>query len=214
MSLTYGPKLAFVAFEVNFECQGGKERWSSVSDAHKIVTDLGLDFVPYNLVDATIEEMDHQRDLPSEQAFKNGMADRNNPSTFKKREGIVVRPPAELYDFQGGRFLAKHKSEEFSEREHQPKLQDPEATAEKLKGQAIADEWVTNMRLQHVLDRAKIELKIEPNEPKFIPDIIKLMIEDVTRESTGEVEMSRQAIKLIGNKTAEMFRQYLKETSR
>jgi len=212
MSLTYGPHLKFVAFEVKFQCQGDRERWSNVPDAERIANALGLDFVAYNLVDATPEEMDRQRDLPSEQAFKNGMAKRDDPSTYKMREGIVVRPPMELYDFQGGRFLAKHKSDKFAEREHQPKLQDPEATAKKLEGQSIAQEFVTPMRLQHVLDRAKTELGIEPNDPKYIPDLIKLMVEDITREAKGEVEMSKQAVKYIGNATAVMFKQNLQET--
>ena len=211
MSETYGPKLAFVAFEVKFQCQGDRERWSDVPDAEGIAKALGLDFVAYNLVDATFDEMDRQRDLPSEQAFKNGMAKREDPATWKMREGIVVRPPMELYDFQGGRFLAKHKSDKFSEREHTPKLQDPEATAKRLEGQEVAKEWVTIMRFQHVLDRAKTELGIEPDEPKYIPDLIKLMVEDVTREAEGEVEMSKQVVKFIGNATAEMFRQHLKE---
>ena len=212
MSDTYGPVLRFVAFELMFTTQGDRERWYNVPDAEQIVKALGLDFVSYNLVDATIEEMDKQRDLPSEQAFKNGMAKREDPSTWKKREGVVIRPPMELYDFQGGRFLAKHKSEEFAEREHTPKLQDPEATMAIADGKKIAQEFVTPMRLQHILDRAKVELNIEPNETKYIPDLIRLMIEDVGREAAGEIVMTKQATKWIGNRTAELFRQHLQDS--
>lgn len=209
MSVTYGTQLKFVAFEVKFDCKGDKERWYTVPEAEAIVKKLGLDFVSYNLVDATIENIDAQRDLPSEQAFKNGCAIREDKTTWKDREGVVVRPPAELYDFQGGRFLAKHKSEKFSEREHTPKLQDPEATQAIADGKKIAQEWVTLMRLQHIIDRAKVELNIEANEPKYIPDLIKLMIEDVTREGKDEIVMSKQAMKQIGNMTATLFKDYL-----
>lgn len=213
MSATYGRELKFVAFEVKFACKDG-ERWYDVPDAEAVAKSLGLDFVSYSLIDATVEECDKQRDLPSEQAFKNGCADRNNPSTYKEREGIVLRPPMELYDFHGGRFLAKHKSTKFAEREHQPKVSFDDAGKMQLiaDAKAIAKEWVTVMRLQHVLDRAKIELQIEPNETKYIPDLIKLMIEDVTREAEGEIIVTPQALKQIGNMTAALYKEHLKNS--
>lgn len=209
MSHTYGPNLKFVAFEVMIEADG-RERWYNVPDAERVVRMLGLDFVAYELCVADVEEMDRQRDKPSEEAFKAGMAIREKPETWKKREGIVIRPPVELYDFQGGRFLAKHKNEEFAEREHTPKVGEGSEVLKEAK--AIADEWVVRERLLHVIDRVRVEAKLEEvNKAEHIPLLISAMIEDITREAAGEIEMSKQAQRQIGNKTATMFKELLQE---
>lgn len=209
MSHTYGPNLKFVAFEVMFKADG-RERWYNVPDAERIVRLLGLDFVSYELCTTDLLELDRQRDLPSEEAFKAGMAIREKPETWKQREGIVIRPPVELYDFNGGRFLAKHKHAKFSERQNQPNVGENAILITEAK--AIADEWVVRERLLHVIDRVKVENGVEEvNDPKQIPLLIKTMIEDVGREAANEIVMSKQVEKQIGNKTALLFKEWLQE---
>jgi hypothetical protein len=70
---------------------------------------------------------------------------------------------------------------------------------------AIANEWVVPERLNHILTSGVIEAKIE-NTGK----IIQLMIEDVLKESKGEIIDSPGARKEIGRLTALMFKESLK----
>ena len=74
------------------------------------------------------------------------------------------------------------------------------------KAQDIAAEWVTEMRLTHVLD----------NFPgagmEQIPDIFKAMNEDIQREAGGEIVFSKEARKEVSRQTATMFKQRLQES--
>jgi hypothetical protein len=70
---------------------------------------------------------------------------------------------------------------------------------------AIANEWVTLERLNHVLNRGEVEAKIE-NTGK----IIELMTEDIVREAEGEIVDSPDARKQIGRLTALMFKDFIK----
>lgn len=196
MRKTYGDKLRFVAFEVMIG-----DKWLCVPAAESIVNAFGLDFVPYGKVAATIESLDFMRDAPSQQSVKNGIMEE------RKREGIVIRPIEEFTRNNGGRVIAKHKSELFSETKTPRSLAD---TEEKLailtKAQDIASEWVTEMRLTHVLD----------NFPgagmEQIPDIFKAMNEDIAREAGGEIVFSKEARKEVSRQTAVMFKRRLQES--
>jgi len=198
MRKTYGDKLRFVAFEVMIG-----EKWLCVPAAESIVTAFGLDFVPYVKIKTTIEELDFWRDAPSQQSVKNGIIEE------RKREGIVVRPIEEFTRNNGGRVIAKHKSEAFAETKSPRSLAD---TEEKLailtKAQDIAAEWITEMRLTHVLDNfpgASVEQ---------IPDIIKAMNEDIEREAGEEIVFSKEARKEVSRQTAMMFKRRLQESLR
>ncbi len=68
---------------------------------------------------------------------------------------------------------------------------------------AIADEWVTPMRLEHVLQR------VPADDMSAAPKVIAAMVEDVYREGKGEVVESREATTAIGRKTAELLKKYL-----
>jgi len=209
MAHTYGPKLKFVAFEVKLEADG-RDRWYSVPDAERIARALGLDFVYYELCVTDLAELDRQRDLPSEEAFKAGMAERDKPETWKLREGIVIRSPVELYDFQGGRFLAKHKRKEFSERAHAPKV--GEASVVLTEAKAIADEYVVRERLLHVMDQVKIANNLEAvDKVAYIPLIIAEMIADINREASPATEMTKPVMKQIGNAAATQYKELLQE---
>lgn len=192
MKDTYGDKLKFVAFEVMIG-----DTFLAVPQAEAFVLPFGIEFVHYKRIPCTIEALDAERDAPSVQAERNGCG-------VKKREGIVIRPLIELHKNNGKRIMAKHKGEDFIE------TRTPREFGENLEvlkeAQAICDEWVTEMRLTHVLDAF-------PNAD--ITDtgkVIKSMTEDIAREAKGEIEFSNEAFKLISRTTATMFKNRLKST--
>jgi len=188
MKEIYGSKLLFVSFEVKVD-----ESWLAVPVAEQVAHDLGLDFVDYRIIPATIEAIDAERDRESVQAIKNGVGE------GKKREGIVLRPLIELRKNNGDRIIAKHKNEDFRETKT-PRPLDEEKLRILGLAEATADEWVTEMRLTHVLDAfpgAGIERTGE---------IIRAMIEDIEREAGSEVENFKESRKAIGKRTAEMFK--------
>lgn len=202
MSNTYGNAMKFVAFEVRI---GGL--WLSVPRAEEFVKALGLEFVYYKKIPTTIEAIDAERDAPSEQAIRNGMMASTDNAGFSPpiREGIVLRPIEEVTLNNGDRVIAKHKRQEFME----TKTYKP-VSEEKLKviaeAKAIAEEWVTLERLNHILNRGVVEARIENTGT-----IISLMIEDILREAEGEIEDSPNARKQIAKETALLFKRQLND---
>ncbi len=195
MSDTYGKQLKFIVFEVNI---GGN--WLSVPEAEQIAIGLGLEFVHYKKITTDLQSIDAERDADSVQAVRNGMGE------GKKREGVVLRPLIELRKNNGARIICKHKREDFRETKKQREVTDP-AKLEVLKeAQAIAEEWVTEMRLTHVLD-AFPDATIENT-----PDVIRAMIADVLKESVGEIVDSKEARKAIGSRTAQMFKKRFQDS--
>jgi hypothetical protein len=199
MSKTYGPKLHFTAFEVNINGV-----WLDVPNAENYVKNLGLEFVPYELVDATEENINRERDRDSIIAIWRGMG------AGHIREGIVIRPPFEVVMNDGERCMAKHKRDEF--REHKSSrsiVEDPEKRAVLEAAEAVADEWCVPMRLQHVLGHLTKD-DVEPTMSQM-GDIIKAMIEDIYVEAGDEIKQSRDVEKAIGTKTVKLFTQYLRQ---
>jgi hypothetical protein len=187
MSDVYGKDLKFVAFDVKVgDC------WLSVPQAAEVCGLLGLDFVWWDEVEANVDLLNLVRDQESTQAVRNGMGN------DKESEGIIIRPLIELTKNNGDRIIAKHKRDKFRETAKVRKVVDP-AQMEVLKeAQAIADEWVTAMRLEHVIDKLPgVSLGVE-----FISKLIPAMVEDVKRESEGEVEWTTAAGKAVGKNTA------------
>lgn len=196
MSGTYGDKLRFVVFEVQVGyC------WLDVPKAESVALCLGLDFVPYRVVSTDIEVLNAEMHRPSEQAVKCGITEP------KMREGIVLRPLIELTKNNGARVIAKHKNEEFAERAHQPKLSKKWTPEMQAEAESIADEWVTPMRMQHVIDKLAT-----PHDIEQTGEVIAAMIEDVFREANGEIVASPEARKMISRKTALMYKTWLRET--
>lgn len=193
MRATYGDALKFIAFDV----QVG-ETWLSVPDADQVVAALGLEFVPFLEVSTDLVELDHARDAPSVVAQRRGCGG------DKPREGVVLRPPVEMTLNNGHRVVAKHKREAFSERATPQKVVDPAKLAILAEAQAIAQEWVTPMRLSHVLDKLP-----RPLDMRATPQVIAAMIADVYREAAGEVVESRDATTAIGRRTAGLFKEWL-----
>jgi len=189
MGKTYGPDLRFVVFDVKIDAS-----WLAVPQAEDIAEHLGLEFVEYCKVSTDIASLDAARDADSVQALRNGMG------AGHLREGIVLRPLVEVRMNNGERIIAKHKSDAFAERLHQPKI-GKEPTEQMTEARAIADEWVTPMRLTHVLDKMPPETGIEQTG-----DVIRAMLEDVLREAAGEIEDTKDVRKAVGQAAARMFK--------
>lgn len=195
MSKTYGPHLQFVAFEVKI----GKS-WLKVPAANSICTSLGLDFVHWKEVSTDLEELDRERDADSVQAMKNGMGEGH------KREGIVLRPLIELTKNNGERIIAKYKRDDFGETKT-PRPVNEETLKVLTDAENIAEEWVTEMRLTHVLDK----LNLETAQMEDAEKVIKAMIEDVFREGKDEIVESKLVRKYIGKKTISLLKDRLKK---
>jgi len=193
MSATYGKQLKFVAFDVRIG-----ETWLAVPDAHDVVKKLDLEFVHYRKVPATVEALDAERAEPSVQAIRNGMGGTH------KREGIVIRPLVEMTLSNGARVIAKHKIDEFRETKT-PRPVDAEKAEALAEAQSIADEWCSDERLRHVLDKLPQPVGIEHTGA-----VIKAMIDDVIVEAGDEIVDSKDARKAIGKRTAKMLGAYIK----
>jgi hypothetical protein len=207
MEDVYGPT-NFVAFEVckeimrpNGPCDVYREVWLEVTRAERFVKALGLPFVFYERGPATPEWLDAQRNRPSEQAKRNGCGDN------KEGEGIVVRAPMEVYDEQGGRFIAKYKRDGFRETSTARPLTEADIVALK-NAEEIANEWVVEERLNHVLSAlvAKGHAQLTIRDTRLVMDT---MIEDVSNEAAGKIEWSESAGRAIGMRAAELFKMRL-----
>ncbi len=201
MSDFYGKQLQFIAFEVKIG-----ESWLDVPNAEQVATRFGLEFVPYKKVPATLEALDAERDADSEIAIRRGMG------TGHMREGIVIRPMIEVRDNAGARIMAKHKRDEFRETATPRSAKPVDEGKQKVldDAESIALEWVTTMRLHHVLDSLRAEVQREPG----IEDtgrIVKMMVEDVEREGRDEVILTKEGRKAIGSAAARMFKKMIND---
>ncbi len=195
MSATYGASLKFVAFDVKIG-----ESWLSVTNAEQFVIHMGLEFVDYALVSTDLEALNAERDKPSTQAVRNGIVEP------KIREGVVLRPFYEWKDHRGNRVIVKHKRAEFAERGRPNVELDPSRREQLAGAEAIALEWVTPMRLEHVIDHIVSQRAEKEIEMRDTPLVIAAMIEDVTREASGEIDDNDAARKAIGRKAVELFK--------
>jgi hypothetical protein len=189
MSKVYGPTLKFIVFDVKIN-----DSWLAVPNAEDVVSKLNLEFVYYTTLPTDVSALDSERDAFSVQAVRNGMGN------DKPREGIVLRPVIELTTNNGERVIAKHKGEAFRETRTERKV-NPDKQKVLEEASAIADEWVTAMRLEHVLQKFQPDVSIESTGA-----VIKAMIEDVFREAEGEIVESREAKSAISKKTADLFK--------
>lgn len=198
-SWRYGKELKFIVFDVRVG-----ELWLSVPNAAEIAALLGLEFVHYKKISTDLAAIDAERDAPSEQAKRNGV------DGEKRREGIVLRPLIELRKNNDDRIIAKHKGPEERETATEREVDDPARLEVLSQAGAIADEWVTVMRLTHVLD------KLGPAETLTLArtgDVVKAMTENVLREGQGEIVDSKEARQAIGRRAAELFKARLKEAN-
>jgi hypothetical protein len=192
MSKTYGAMLKFVVFDVKIG-----ESWLSVPQAHDVSNSLYLQFVHYNKIITDLDVINAERDAPSVQALRNGIEE------SRIREGVVLRPPFEAILNNGKRVIAKHKRPEFSERKSIPEI-DPTKRQVMEGAEAVAMEWVTPMRLNHVLDKISGDKDVS-----LTGDVIKAMVEDVMREAEGEILDDKSVRKAIGARAAKIYKEWL-----
>lgn len=196
MKNTYGSTIRFIVFDVQIE-----NCWLNTLKAEKITTDLGLEFVHYIRIPTTLEAIEEQKNADSVQAVRNGCG------LGHMREGIVLRPIEEFIKNDGSRVIAKHKRDEFRETSKPRPVIDPTKLEVLTNAKAIADEWVTKERLNHILTKGLIVADI-----KNTGSLIQVMVEDILRESKGEIVDSKEVRQEIARSTALMFKDYLKST--
>jgi hypothetical protein len=195
MSKTYGPDLRFIAFEVQIDGV-----FLNVLKACEVAMQLGFEFVPFRVIETDMQVIDAERDRPSEVAVRRGIAEP------MPREGVVLRPLEEMTKNSGERVICKHKGEAFSERLHTPKVANPAKREILSQAEKIAEEWVTPMRLMHVLDKFTMTLQTSDTGT-----VIRSIVEDVEREAKGEILESKEARRAIGARAAWLFKDWLKK---
>lgn len=195
MSHTYGTELKFVAFEVKIG-----DKWLNVPTAERVCNSVGIEFVDYVQCSTDMASLNFERDKDSTQAIRNGVG------PGKIREGVVLKPLVEFTTNNGGRVIAKHKRDEFKETKT-PREVSPEEFKVLEDAKAIAEEWVTEMRLEHVLDKLPQDISMEGTR-----DVIVAMVEDVYREAKGEIIESKEVTKYIGARTAILFKERLQKS--
>lgn len=192
MSATYGKDLKFIGFDIRIG-----EFWLDVPKAENICKSLNIEFVDYAKVSTDLDSLNMERDKDSTQAIRNGCGE------GKIREGVVLKPLIEMTTNNGNRIICKHKRDEFKETKT-PRQVNPEEFKILEDAKAISEEWVTEMRLKHVLDKLPQGINMESTKL-----VIDAMIEDVYREAKGEIIESKEVTKYLGSKTAIMFKKYL-----
>lgn len=192
MSKTYGTELKFIAFDVNI-----RGNWLEVPKAEGLCKDLDIEFVDYVQIPTDIEKINFERDRPSVQSVRNGI------EGDRVREGVVLRPLKEFICKNGDRVISKHKGDAFKETSTAREVS-PEQLQVLEHAQAISDEWVTEMRLQHVLQKLPQDINVEGTKL-----VIDAMIEDVLKEAKGEIVESREVKSAIGRAAAIMFKNKL-----
>lgn len=190
MSYMYGPELGFIVFDVFIN-----NIWLDVPNMDEVATRLEQEVVPWRKIVCDLAAIDNERDRPSEVAVRRGFTEEHI------REGVVLRPLAEMFNRYGERMIVKHKHEKFGERKTPQKVEDPSKLKVLTEATAIAEEWVTEMRLEHVLQKLPQGIGLESMQR-----VLQAMVEDVLKESTGEIVDSKEVRNAINKKTVELFK--------
>lgn len=190
MSYMYGPELRFIVFDVVIN-----GIWLDVPNMDEVATKFGQEVVPWRKITCDITSIDAERDLPSEVAIRRGFTEPHI------REGVVLRPLVEMFNRYSERMIVKHKHEKFNERKTPQKVEDPSKLKILSEATAIAEEWVTEMRLEHVLQKLPSGIGLESTQK-----VLTAMVEDVLKESSGEIVDSKEARNAINKKTVELFK--------
>ena len=200
----YGKDLKFIAFDVMVaeEKHSGGQRggWLGVPKAAALVVQqLELEFVWWERLPTDLNSLDAARDRHSEQAKRNGIEE---PQFM---EGVVLRPLTETYKDNGDRLIVKHKRAE--ERETATPREVDQAQYKVITdARAAALEWVTERRLEHVLDKL-LEAKVMEHTGM----VIKAMLEDVFREGAGELVDDHETRKAVSRRAALLWKAKVRE---
>ncbi|RLF58290.1 MAG: hypothetical protein DRN27_05860 [Thermoplasmata archaeon] len=200
MSGTYGKESKFIGFDVKVGYV-----WLNVPNAEDVCKQLNIEFVYYKKIETNLENLNIERDAPSVQAVRNGITEP------KKREGVVLRPLIEVRTNNGERLICKFKPDEFNETRTRREVS-PEQLQVLSDAKEIAEEWVTNLRLEHVLQKFPADVNMEFVGMEAMGDIIKAMIADVYREGRDEIVESKEVAKAIGKATVKLFKAKLSST--
>ena len=106
----------------------------------------------------------------------------------------------EAFRKDGSRVIAKHKRPEFRETKT-PREVDPARVAVMLEAEAIAEEYVTRMRLAHVLQKTPYASERDTGA------VIRAMQDDVEREAGGDIVWSKDVAKAVGKATVALLQQ-------
>lgn len=189
MSERYGKESKFIGFDVKVG-----HVWLNVPNAHDVCNQFNIEFVHYNKIIVDLKNLEIERDEASVQAVRNGITEP------KPREGIVLRPLTEMHTNNGERVISKYKPDE--EKETKTKRVVSEEDLKILSdAKEIAEEWVTNLRLEHVLQKFPEDINMED-----MGNIIKAMISDVYREGCDEIVESKAVGGAIGRATVKLFK--------
>lgn len=205
MKDTYGPQLRFVAFDVLVN----DTDWLTVPEAQALCNELGIEFVWWTRCANKLSVLDALRDQDSQQAIRNGMG------AGKMAEGIVIRPLTERSRSDGKRIILKHKRAQFFETKRPREVSMDKVEALKAANE-IAEEWVTEERLNHVLSQIEAVRQndaspqpcvlVAPFEARDTPVVIRVMLADIKREGEGEIEWSKDAERAVCTRAAQMFK--------
>src|SRR4030067_2524627 len=185
MSHTYGKEFKFIAFDVEIY-----DRWRNVLKAEQICKDFGIELVDYVKIPTDLYTLNAEMNKDSAQAIRNGVG------PGRPREGVVLRPLEEMILNNGARVISKHKREEFRETKSTRDV-DPEKLKILSEASEIAEEWETEIRLSHILDKMSQDTNVESTSK-----VIAAMLEDIYREAKGEIVESKDVSRAIGQKTA------------
>ncbi|QGR53687.1 RNA ligase [Moumouvirus maliensis] len=202
MSKTYGSELKFIVFDIYVESTNTdvNPKYLNVPEAENIAKELQLEFVYYVRGINTPEWIEEQSNEESIQAIRNGLG------SGKPREGVVVRPIVESVFSNGQRAITKHKNAEFWEIKTRRPLGERLKVVEGIN--EIVEDWLTDQRFNHVIDRVLQQKSNKILEKHDIKILLDLMVEDIKRESEGEVVWNDKLVSAIRKKTAIMFKDY------
>jgi len=195
MSEFYGKDLSFIAFEVFID-----GTWLDVPTAQTICIFMNIPFMPYERIPCALEAIDQERDRDS----IIGKLRTGNDGII--REGVVLRPIVELvHQHENSKPIrVKHKRDEFRETRKTRKVIDPKDQEVLKKANDIAFEWVTKMRLVHILDKLEEDI-VDMTSTKLVMDA---MLSDILEESKDEIVDSKEARKAICCRTAKILKAY------
>ena len=206
MFKTYGPKLKFIVFDIRVDCGLPTNKFLDVLDAEKLTGRLKLEFVPYVIGPCTVEFVDEQCGLDSVQAVRNGCGE------GKIREGIVCRPLVESVLSNGDRAICKHINGPYRETMNKRPIG---PIVEKLKifteAEEIANEWVTENRLNHVSSKFLHDKENKLIEKSDIGKLIDNMIADIKLEAGDEIVWSSEVIRVVRQKSGALIGAFVRK---
>lgn len=162
----------------------------SVDEAWAFAAEHGIPFVPIlkHGPAMSLSELDMHRKAKSRLAPQN-------------REGVVIYPWPPISDEYGHAVIAKYKAPDFSERAHAKRDLPQPADLETV--QAFVDEYVTEVRFEHVLQQVQEVLPgydvTDPLDVRYTGDVMRFMVEDIKREGGADYEaLSDNDKKMLG----------------